>query len=147
MFLVPFSRSRSWCFCSLVLAITHVPVVEEHLIKERFLLVFSQQATLQRVIEVLFVGDIDVIQRLGEVQHLARSYIDSYFPQDAPELCQAVEQALAALDFVWLECRSRLSRVITVDRWLRSHITRPPAPFSGICPCRSRQSSGYRPGT
>src|SRR6266571_7409495 len=52
----------------LVLPISRVPVVEEHLVKKRLLLMLRQQTALERVIKIFLIGDINVVQRLGEIE-------------------------------------------------------------------------------
>src|SRR6266571_538273 len=60
---------RTWRFALfLVLPISRVPVVEEHLVKKRLLLMPRQQAALERIIKIFLIGDINVVQRLGEIE-------------------------------------------------------------------------------
>ena len=104
--LVAFCRSP-WILTLIILTVPHIPIIEKHLVKERFLLVLCQQRAFERVIKVLFIGDIDIFQCLGKIKHLARPYIDTYLPEDAAKFSQAIEQALTALQF------QRTQRVIS----------------------------------
>ncbi len=90
---------RPWHIaCLLILAIPHVPVVEEHLIEDWLLFMLAQQAAFERVIKIFLARYVNIIQRLSQVQRLARPYIDTYLPQNTPKLGQAIEQSLTALN-------------------------------------------------
>src|SRR5581483_9952287 len=101
-----------------VLAVAHIPVIEKHLVKQRLLLVFAQQTALERVVKVLFTGQVDIVQGLHKVQHFAWPYVDAHLPQNTPELHQAGEQALATLDLVGSQRGKRGREVIAV----RGHV-------------------------
>src|SRR6266566_4943764 len=59
--LVAFGCSRRFVPL-LILAISHIPVVQVHLIEKRFLLVFRQQTTFERIVEFFFVSYVNIIQ-------------------------------------------------------------------------------------
>src|SRR5437868_3011428 len=89
--LVAFCRSP-WILTLIILTVPHIPIIEKHLVKERFLLVLCQQRAFERVIKVLFIGDIDIFQCLGKIKHLARPYIDTYLPEDAAKFSPGFQQ-------------------------------------------------------
>ena len=104
------------CTCGIIrffiLAIAHVPVIKKGLVKERLLLMPGQQRAFERIIKILFVSDIDVVQCLGQVQHFARTHIDTHLPEKSAKFSQAIEQALPALK---LDGPERLrSKVISI---------------------------------
>ncbi len=46
----------------------------------------GQQTALKRIVKIFLVRYVNIIQRLSQVQHLARPHIDTYLPQNTPEL-------------------------------------------------------------
>src|SRR5216683_492828 len=82
----------------LFLAVAQEPVVVEQVVKHHLLFVAREQAAFQRIVEIFLIGDINVVQRLRQVEHLARPHIDTHLPQQAPKLGQAIEQALTTLN-------------------------------------------------
>ena len=104
---------RPWRIaCLLILAIPHIPVVEEHLIEDWLLFMLAQQAAFECVIKIFPARYVNIIQRLSQVQCLARPYIDAHLPENAAKFCQAIEQALPTLKLNWSQ---RLSgKVISI---------------------------------
>ena len=96
--LVAFGRSRRFVPL-LILAISHIPVVQVHLIEKRFLLVFRQQTTFERIVEFFFVSYVNIIQCHRQIEHLTRPHINANFPQNSPKLGQTIEQSLTTLNF------------------------------------------------
>src|SRR5258708_5572127 len=85
----------------LILPVSHVPVIQEQLVKHRLLFVLSKQTAFERIIKIFFICYFNIAQRLGQVEHLARLYIDTGLPKNTPKFGQPVEQALTALEFYW----------------------------------------------
>ena len=67
----------------LVLPVAHQPVVGKHLVENRLFLVFGQQAALEGMIKLLFIGNIDQIQRFGQLQNLVWPHVNIRFPEQA----------------------------------------------------------------
>src|SRR5712692_7250933 len=68
------------------LAVPHVPVIQVHLVEQGFLFMLGQQTALERIAKIFLVRYVNIIQRLSQVQQLTRPHIDTYLPQNSPEL-------------------------------------------------------------